>query len=101
MQYNQEAYNEFKKAKSSYDAVQVVGFVGGFLIEWPVGTALRGGDPQWGLAGVGAGLILISIPLSSGFSTHAIKAVEIYKWRSENKRQAIGTIFFYTLCRRS
>jgi hypothetical protein len=47
MQYNQEAYNEFKKAKSSYDAVQVVGFVGGFLIEWPVGTALRGGDPQW------------------------------------------------------
>lgn len=78
MEFNPEAFQAFKKAKSNYDAAQVLGFVGGFLIGWPLGTALGGGDPQWGLAGGGAALLLASIPLQSGFKKHAQNALTIY-----------------------
>ena len=30
-----------------------------------IGTAIGGGDPEWALAGVGAGLIAVAIPISS------------------------------------
>ena len=73
-----EAFQEFKKAKSNYDAAQVLGFVGGFLIGWPLGTALGGGDPQWGLAGGGAALLLATIPLHRGYKKHAKSALTIY-----------------------
>lgn len=35
----------------------VLGFAGGALIGWPLGTALGGGDPEWYLAGIGAVLV--------------------------------------------
>jgi hypothetical protein len=75
---NDEAFNLFKKAKSNYDAAQVFGFIGGFMIGWPLGTAIAGGDPQWGIAAGGAGALLLSIPFSSAFNKHARNAVEIY-----------------------
>jgi hypothetical protein len=78
MKSNPDALAEFKKAKSNFDAGQVLGFIGGALIGWPLGTAAGGGDPNWGLAGAGAGLVLVSIPLSVGYKKHATKAVEIY-----------------------
>jgi hypothetical protein len=78
MRSKPEAFNEFKKAKSNYDAGQVLGFTGGFLIGWPLGTALGGGDPQWGMAAGGAALLLLTIPLQSGFKRHAQNALTIY-----------------------
>ena len=38
---------------------------GGFLIGWPLGTALAGGDPNWTLAAIGAGCVAIAIPRPS------------------------------------
>lgn len=73
-----EAYAAYKKAKSNYNGAQVMGFVGGFLIGWPLGTAIGGGDPEWGLAAAGAGVLLLSIPLSKGYSKNARNAVSIY-----------------------
>jgi hypothetical protein len=78
MEVNPQAHAEFKKAKSNYDAAQVFGFIGGFMVGWPIGTAIGGGDPEWGLAAGGAGFILLSIPFSKGFSKHAKSAIEIY-----------------------
>jgi hypothetical protein len=77
-QSNTEAYNEMKLAKSNYNAGYVIGFAGGALVGWPVGTALAGGDPNWTLAAVGAGLIVVSIPFSSAYIRHAKKAVSIF-----------------------
>lgn len=75
---NHAAYEEMRVAKTYRSAAMVLGYAGGFLIGWPLGTALGGGEPNWTLAGVGAGLILLAIPLSISYSKHAKEAVGIY-----------------------
>ena len=75
---NTEAYKEMKIAKSNFDASFVFGYAGGFLVGWPVGTAVAGGEPNWALAGIGAGLIAVSIPFSVAYTKHAKNAVRIY-----------------------
>jgi hypothetical protein len=78
MESNADAHEAFTKAKTNLDMATVFGGVGGFMIGWPLGTAIAGGDPQWGLVAAGAGLALMSIPFSSYFKKHATNAVEIY-----------------------
>ena len=78
MKSDEQAYPVFTKAMANYNAAQVLGFVGGFLVGWPLGTAIGGGDPNWGLAAGGGALILASIPLSVSFKKHAETAVSIY-----------------------
>lgn len=95
MEIDPAAFKEFKRAKSNYDAAHVLGFVGGFLIGWPLGTALGGGDPQWGLAGGGAALLLASIPLNNGFKKHAQKALTIYNGRPVSRVQTRMSFRFY------
>lgn len=73
-----EAHAEMKVAKSNYNVATVLGFAGGFLIGWPLGTAIAGGDPEWVMAGIGAGLVGISIPLLSAYNKRSQKAVDIY-----------------------
>ncbi|MCA1763838.1 MAG: hypothetical protein LC664_12725 [Flavobacteriales bacterium] len=73
-----EAHAFMKKAKTNSDFASVVGFVGGGLIGIPVGAQLGGGEPNWILAGVGAAVLVMAIPLSSGFKNNAEKGAEIY-----------------------
>jgi len=75
---NSAAHKEMQTAKSNYDVGNVFGSVGGFLIGWPIGTALGGGKPNWTLAGIGAGLVVISVPFSIASSKHAKNAVRTY-----------------------
>jgi outer membrane lipoprotein SlyB len=75
---NSEAFQEMQRAKSNFDAGSVLGFVGGFMVGWPIGTAIGGGKPVWAMAGIGAGILALSIPLSVGYSKHAKNAVRIY-----------------------
>jgi hypothetical protein len=78
MQSNHQAYNGFKAAKVNYDIASVFGFIGGFMIGWPIGSALGGGDPKWGLAAGGAGVLLLSIPFGHNFNRQAKNAIDIY-----------------------
>ena len=78
MKADEQAYPVFKKAMANYNAAQVLGFAGGFLVGWPLGTALGGGDPNWGLAAGGGALILCSIPLTVSFKKHAATALDTY-----------------------
>lgn len=73
-----EAYEAMKVAKTNYDVGAVFGFAGGFLVGWPLGTAIAGGEPNWALAGIGAGLVGVSIPFTVAYNKHAKKAVSIY-----------------------
>ncbi len=77
-QTNTEAYKEMKIAKNNYNIESVFGSVGGFMVGWVLGGAVVGGEPNWTLAGIGAGLIIVSIPFSTAYSKHAINAVRIY-----------------------
>lgn len=77
-QSNTEAYKEMKIAKSNYDIGTAFGFAGGFLVGWPLGTAIAGGEPNWTLAGIGAGLIAVSIPFTAAYTKRAKNAVHLY-----------------------
>ncbi len=75
---NDEAYKQIKSAQASYISAMILSYSGGALIGWPIGAALAGGDPQWIMAGIGAGLIVASIPLSNHYYKKVKRAVEIY-----------------------
>lgn len=75
---NQVAHEQFKSAKSSYTLATVIGSVGGFLVGWQLGTAIAGGEPNWAVGGIGAGLVVVSIPISSSFNKKAKQAVDLY-----------------------
>ncbi|SDL47250.1 hypothetical protein SAMN05421823_106117 [Catalinimonas alkaloidigena] len=72
------AYQEMQIAKSKSDVASVLGFIGGGLVGWPIGTALGGGQPNWALAGVGAGIIAVSIPFTASYNKHARAAAALY-----------------------
>ena len=78
MESNQQAFDIIKKAQSNNTIASIIGFAGGGLIGWPIGTAIGGGDANWTLAGIGAGLIAIGIPISSSVNKNAKQAVELY-----------------------
>jgi hypothetical protein len=67
-----------KIAKNNYTASMIFQLPGGFLIGYPLGTAMAGGDPNWTLAAIGAGLVVISIPFISAYNKHARNAVSVY-----------------------
>lgn len=78
------AFDYLTKARSSSTIANILGYAGGFLIGYPLGTALGGGKPEWALAGIGCGLLAIAIPLSSGAGRNARTAVDIYNNNQRN-----------------
>jgi hypothetical protein len=78
MESNQQAFELIKKAKSKNSLASIIGFAGGGLIGWPIGTAVAGGEANWTLAGIGAGLLAVGIPISLSAINKAKEAVEIY-----------------------
>lgn len=78
MESNSQAFELIKKAQTNNTLASIIGFAGGGLIGWPIGTALGGGDANWTLAGIGAGIIVVGIPISSSANKKAKQAVELY-----------------------
>jgi len=87
------AYEEFKQAKINYNVAGVLGFTGGVLIGIPIGTAIAGGDPEWGLAAGGAALILGSIHFNRIFKGRAFNALELYNKKYTSRLKP--TFHFY------
>lgn len=75
---NSTATEYFKKARGTSGFISVLGYAGGFLIGYPVGTALGGGKPNWTLAAVGCGLVAIAIPIASSADKNLLKAARAY-----------------------
>ena len=78
LKQNPAAFAEFKKAQTNKTFSTLFSSVGGFLIGWPIGTAAGGGDANWAMAGVGAGLVLVAIPFEMAFNKRAKNAVNTY-----------------------
>jgi hypothetical protein len=75
---NTAAYEEIKRAQTTNTIASVFGFAGGFLIGWPLGTAVGGGEANWALAGIGAGIVVIAIPINIKSNKQAKNAIDIY-----------------------
>lgn len=78
MESNTQAFHLIKKAQSNNTLASIIGFAGGGLIGWPIGTALGGGEANWTLAGIGAGLVVVGIPISSSANKKTKQAVELF-----------------------
>ncbi|WP_340103700.1 hypothetical protein [Rhodohalobacter sp. 8-1] len=85
MQENSEAQALMASARSTNTFGQIVAGVGGFMIGWPIGTAVGGGEPNWAVAGIGAGIAVLSIPIYKSSASKAQQAVELY-----NKGRSLG-----------
>ena len=92
---NPEAYTEMKLAKKNNSAAGAFGFAGGLLIGLPVGTAIAGGNPEWGLAAGGVALLLVSMPFNRAFRDHTMHALDFYNkgktWRLKPELQFYGS----------
>ncbi|WP_247235057.1 hypothetical protein [Telluribacter sp. SYSU D00476] len=75
---NPAAYQHMKRARSNQGVASVIAYAGGFLVGWQLGSMIGAGTPNWTMAGVGAGLIGVSIPFSSAYTKHAKEAVALY-----------------------
>jgi len=75
---NQEAFLLIKKAKTNNIVSSIIGGIGGFMIGWQLGTAIVGGEPNWTLAAVGGGLVVVSIPIYSKSMGQTLRAVDLY-----------------------
>jgi len=75
---NTKAFELIKKGRTNRSFGAVLGFAGGGLVGWPIGTAIGGGESNWILAGIGAGLIIIGIPISSSANKKINQAVDVY-----------------------
>lgn len=78
MSENNNTSKLMKEAKSSLGMAQVISFIGGGLMGYPLGQSLGGGNPNWNLAGIGALITAIAIPISSGANKKMKSAVDIY-----------------------
>ncbi|WGH74750.1 hypothetical protein P8625_11740 [Tenacibaculum tangerinum] len=78
MESDAKAMALMKKAKSNTTLATILGGAGGALIGFPVGAAIGGGEANWTIAGVGAGLIIVAIPIASGANKKANEAVDLY-----------------------
>lgn len=86
LQEDAPAYEKFRKARANSSVSALLGFAGGVLIGIPVGTAIIGGDPEWGFALGGAGLIGLSIPFNRVFQRNAQDALDIYNQKKSSRR---------------
>jgi len=71
-----EAASIIQRARANKTGAAVIGGIGGFLLGWQLGTWIVGGEPNWVIAGVGEGLIVISIPFGSKANKLAIQAID-------------------------
>jgi hypothetical protein len=87
---NETAMLYFKKAKGTAGFVNIIAYCGGFLIGYPVGTAIGGGKPNWTMAIIGGGLVAISIPMAGSINHNISKAVNAYNQDILTPRKETG-----------
>ncbi len=78
MRPNEQAYKKVKLAPTMHVTEMVLSCAGGFLIGWPVGTMLGGGNFDWSLARIGIGFIAVAIPIEVVFKIKVKQAIDIY-----------------------
>ena len=82
---NKIAFDLFKNSRTKKTVGSILEFSGGFLIGFPIGQAISyNPEPNWSLAGIGGGLVIIGTIFSLDVIKKTKRAVEIYNssWNS-------------------
>ena len=86
---NQEAIDRIKRARTNKTFASIITYTGSFGIGFGIGMALSkqedgygnkvtsNRNTGWAIAGIGAGVMLTSIPLWMGYSNNIKKAVDL------------------------
>lgn len=76
---NGEAYNLVITGEKLQKTGSAIAFAGGALIGFTLGSALGGAeDPKWYIAGIGGGMVLLSLPIYSTGKKKVQMGVEVY-----------------------
>ena len=75
----EQAYQQIKKARSSKRFSSILNGTGGVFIAAALGDFVRG-DPNWYIASIGAGLVLIAIPVQKKYKERTLKAIDSYHY---------------------
>ena len=78
LQTNPEAARLFSAGRSSYTITSIIGSIGGAMLGYTLGTSVGGGDPNWTVGGIGAGLVAVSLPISISATSKVKKAIGLY-----------------------
>jgi hypothetical protein len=78
MKDNPTSMQFIDEAKSTTGILTVLSYAGGFMIGYPLGTMIGGGQPNWTMAAIGCGLIAICIPIASDADKKLVKAVQAF-----------------------
>lgn len=78
MEVDSLAHNMMWKAKTNYDLSILMSVVGVILATFPATQSNDDGKRSWTYAGIGGGLLLLSIPVRNGYNKRAMAAVRIY-----------------------
>lgn len=82
-----ESMSYLQKAKTNQVASLVFAGVGGYLVGYPIGTAIGGGEANWSMAAIGLVVAGISFVFDGASKANVKNAVEAYN-RSVNKKNA-------------
>lgn len=75
---NTSSYELIRKARTEKTFAWILGNSGSALVGFSIGNALGGGNDSWTIAGIGAGLIGVAVPLAISGNKKAKKGVEAY-----------------------
>jgi hypothetical protein len=92
---NQQAYKEFKKARSRATISSVMGFTGATMVAIPLATLAFGERSDWGFAGGGAALLVGSVFFNRWFKARAVYAVDIYNEHLPQKTSRLKPEFYF------
>lgn len=75
---NPEAKKELKKAHRNMMPARVLSYTGGLILAYPISAHIAGGTPSWTMAGIGAGLLFLSLPFTGAVMKREHQAIYVY-----------------------
>lgn len=78
MEKNTSSAELYKSAKNTTGTLSVLSYIGGFCLGYGLAPALYGKQANLALAGIGCGIMVVTIPIVSSAEKKLKKAVDIY-----------------------